>query len=159
MKPSEGPWMLNERGQIVEVFLHKQGFSDIICSMPFGSMNEAKEMPQAVTNAKLLLRAPELLQALKYCTIHSEVLQSKYQELIKEIESDEPERKTTNPISKRMVIRLCRGSHKTIGDYYHEALQWTGTINDAKDYARSHGMNEGVYIATSMRGKSRLRKV
>jgi len=56
-------WTLTKKGLIIKDQDH--GYSDYICAMPFGSDEEAKEMPQAMANARLIAAAPELLEAAK----------------------------------------------------------------------------------------------
>jgi hypothetical protein len=64
-QPTEGKWMATEDGRIVSEKLRRKGYSDWICQMPYGSASEAKQMPEAAANAKIIAAAPELLEALE----------------------------------------------------------------------------------------------
>jgi len=71
-RPTEGKWKfvyskgLTPTARIVSVDLLNKGYSDWICEMPFGSESEAREMGGShIANARLIARAPELIEKLK----------------------------------------------------------------------------------------------
>ena len=64
-KHTTGKWTITHQGRIITDKARYLGHADYICSMPFSSMAEQVEMPEASANATLIMAAPCLLSACK----------------------------------------------------------------------------------------------